>query len=228
MVLALPRKQQAALSLTPVVRMYARVTIQEDAEASRLGYLEGSFRPRDRASGLTRLTYTIELDPVVGVKREQVGKASNPMVVDALNGLSWRYMTEQGVQRSGAILDSRVVAEWMRNAPLAPPISEEHIGFQSSELTDVLRAAAKENADRPFWPSFPSGKTPSRLNLAAHVVLNHDFMPGMSRPGAFLPFVAADNVKWESTVPIVYVGVPLALAIWGAGLWLLSRRRPST
>jgi hypothetical protein len=26
-------------------------------------------------------------------------------------------------------------------------------------------------------------------------------------------------------VPILYVGVPLMLAVWGVGLWLLLRRR---
>ena len=215
---------KTTVSLTPAVPIYTRLTIEEDAAANRLGYHGGSFRPSRGQSGLTKLTYTIELDPVAGAKREPAGAAKNQMIVDALNGLSWHYATEQGVQRRGALLDASVVAEWLRNVPQAQTVSEEQVRIHSSAIVDLIRAAADENGESPvLW--LPNRKNASRLHYAVYSGQRKDFTPGIGLPRAFQHFSAADNLKWEPFVPIVYVGLPLILGIWGMGLWLLLRNR---
>ena len=59
----------------------------------------------------------------------------------------------------------------------------------------------------------------STLHHAVAVRLTRDQPRGFSR------WDAADQWKWDPAVPILYVGVPLMLAVWTTGLWLLLRRR---
>jgi hypothetical protein len=210
---------ESTVSLAPVTPIYSRLIIHEDAVVNRLGYQQGNFRPYQRPGGLTKLTYTFELEPVVDAKREP----GSLLIVDMLNGMAWRYIAKNAPDdgkdtTNGAVLDASVVAKWLRNAPLGPKADDAQIDLHAKALVDIIRDAANDSRGRPTAPS--TGKLVSRLH---YEVAMHQNSGGRQR--AFQTFNAADKMKWEPAVPISYVGVPLMLAVWGAGLWLLLRHR---
>ena len=214
---------ESSVSLTPVTPIYSRITIREEAEANRYGYLKGSFRPYNHPSGLTKLTYTLELEPIADAnpdpKQVSLQDQKRQIVVDALKGMNWREVSGPYDRRSGVLLDATIVTEWLRYATSGQKATDEQLSAHARALVAVIHDAADESSEEPYSPS--TLKLVSRLHNAAARRLQS---VGQER-NFRVPFNYVDNVKWEPTVHILYVGVPLMLVVWGVGLWLLRRRR---
>jgi hypothetical protein len=84
----------------------------------------------------------------------------------------------------------------------------------------ILRQAANTNFNG-ITRGAEGRQAASRLD---RVVMREMGTVPFGKPLPFRTWNAAESVKLEPVVPILYVGVPLMLAVWGVGLWLLLRR----
>jgi serine/threonine protein kinase len=213
-----------AISLEPTVPTCKRIVIREKTELAFSGNPnahKGSRQPDVHRT--SRLTYDIELQPLNWDARH--------LIVDALNGMSW---TADG--GSGSILDAGALAEWMRSDGRGDrPVDEETrkaaITLQARAIVDIIQRASRDQYVFTYGGTreYPGGNFVSgagvkisRLEDAA----NHHGKGADFRNLVFkhvLGWNAAESVKAEPVVPILYVGVPLMLAVWGVGLLLLLR-----
>jgi hypothetical protein len=198
-----------AVSLEPKEPTCKRIIIREKEETTRSGYEmahRNALQPgRDRR---IRFTYEIELQPLKGEPRH--------LVVDALNGMSWK-----ADERSGSILDAVSLAEWLQAGDVseleAPEATQKKrqaaLALQARNVVDIIQIASRDPYVFYYWVD--GRRQSSRLQNATH--------------GGGAMFRGDTHVtesdQWEPVVPILYVGVPLMLAVWGVGLWLLLRPR---
>ncbi len=239
---------QSEVALEPTVPLYRRLLIREEREVSRLGnqrpdpYLDGH-----KKTGLIKLTYTLELEPTQRQKQR--------MIVDALHNMAWSYDIGDGEEHSGPLLDARVVADWSNRAAtevrsgdavMGRTLKQAEIDSQATAIVGIIRRAANDDfsgfvrfidfENEPRRPSVcrldqavgvemvgPLKQYPAVLDFVWQPLQMFD--PSKSKPHPFRAWNASENVKWEPIFPIVYVGVPVTLAIWIGGLWLLMRRR---
>jgi hypothetical protein len=206
---------ESTVSLAPAAPTYRRLMIREDAEANLQGHWGGDFAAiGNRRAKLLKLTYTLELE-----LRLNDRQSKNELTVDALQGMSWRITGNQVVVRRGLTLDAEVVADWLRESP-AKVAEPADIDAQARAIVGIVRRAA--NNDILGMIRGGEGRKPvSRLDNA---VLREMGAVPLDKPLPFRDWNAAENVKIEPLVPILYVGVPLMAAVWGIGLWLLLRR----
>lgn len=91
----------------------------------------------------------------------------------------------------------------------------------ANNLVDIIQVASRDEFVFYYWAD--GRRDGSRLQKATH-----GWGSAMSRRDAFAydPGAnATDSETWQPVVPILYVGAPLMVAVWGVGLWLLRRRR---
>ncbi len=214
---------QNEVALEPTVPFYRRLIIREEREMSRLGnqrpnlYVDGHQK-----TGLVKLTYTFELEPIKGKKQR--------MVVDALNNMAWSYVIDNAEYHSGPLLDASVVADWLRAGSTEYPGLEyprPAAGWDFTPQTTVIVGIMRRAANDDFsgfvrFIDFQNERRPSVCRLDQAVGVQ---MVDPSKPHPFRAWSASENVKWDPKVPILYVGVPVMLIIWIGGLWLISRWR---
>lgn len=230
---------KSTVSLVPPVPIYDRLVIQEVAEGSRLGYGDGSFRLASGNTGLTKLTFTLTVDPGPEIKpdppipplapKREVREAPPVLIIDGLD-FSWRYVDardmgkEQGhdhdpdsPKRSGALVDAAQIASWLRlSCPNARALDDKLVRAHAEVLADIIRDAAERLTGRPVLPTHSDNKIVSRLH---HAVV---FKQQSSQGTAFRSVNASPyNPTWTTEVPILWVSMPLALAMWTFGIWLI-------
>ena len=211
---------ESKVSLDPGGLLYRRLIIREEVEADRRGHGVGEIRTKfhDRSQVLTKHVFTLELDPI-----KPTGDASLHIMVDALNGMSWRVTAGAKMSRaSGTLLDAGVVAEWIRLASAGPGIlDDKEIDRQAQAVVGIIRRSASEELSGIVRAELRRNHV-SRLDSA--IAIQMGTIP-IEQPTPFRDWNASVTAKWEPAVPILYVGVPLMLAVWGLGLWLLLRFR---
>jgi hypothetical protein len=211
---------ESTVNLTPTAPTYRRLVIREEAEANVQGFWWGDFvADNNRVSrrSLVKLTYKLELEALRPIE----GQANFEMTVDSLHGMSWRSEGNKGGKRSGIPLDAEVVAEWLRGASSSDGKPED-IDIEAHAIVGILRRAANNDNNAPRRGA-ETRETVSRLDAAVQREMGSSIPFNKLLP--FRPWSAAESVKIEPVVPILYVGVPLTLAVWGVGVWLLLRRR---
>jgi hypothetical protein len=145
------------------------------------------------------------------------------MVVDALNNMTWSYNIGDGEEHGGPLLNAGIVADWLRAGSIGE-VKQADIDSQATVIVGVIRLTANVDlSHRPHWIQFQNERRPSvcRLDLAV------DSQMGMLNSNDPLPFRAwnaAENMKSEPKVPILYVAIPVTVAIWLGGLWVMLRR----
>jgi predicted Ser/Thr protein kinase len=220
-----------AISLEPTYPRFKRVVIREKTEIALSGNPNAHKNARQSdGHGTSRLTYDIEL--------QLYGGNSRHLTVDALDGMSWKADERSG-GRSGSILDATSLAEWLRADEKGGEPEEalkdrrDAQTLQARSIADIIQRASREpyvftyGGTREYTGgNFVSGAgvKVSRLEDAAN---HHGRGTDIRNPVfKYVPgWDAAESIKSEPVVPILYVGVPLMLAVWGFGLWLLLRRR---
>ena len=226
--------------LTPTSPIYRRLIIRENAAASRPGYRNGSFRLHDSLAGLTKLTYTLEMEPLADAKRDLPKVEGTSLSVDAvLNGMAWRFFTgnnpddgSDSKSPHGVSLTADVIAAWLKSGPLGPRAKDEEIDKNAQAVILIIQAmvhAADENEMRN-WQANNSGKNVSRLQAVVARWQESQQIRNEKKEHPFLAagvadknWTVADKISWEPTASILMVSVPLMLAVWGIGLWLLLR-----
>ena len=210
---------ESTVSLVPAAPTYRRLVIREEAEASIRGYGRADFVGGigRRRADILKFTYKLELEPLRAID----GQSNFEIMVDALNGMNWRSQGNQGGHRSGSPLDAEVVAEWLREASPGDAKPEE-IDAQARAIVGIVNRAANYKPGNEAIRGTEGRQTVSRLDVIVGVQMGT--IP-FGKPMPFRTWNAAKTVKLEPTVPILYIGVPLMLTVWGVGLWLLLRRR---
>ena len=87
-------------------------------------------------------------------------------------------------------------------------------------MVEIIQGASRKQYVFYYEGSREFGKRTSRLQSAADF-LRFPISTFVSSPG----WNATESVKAEPVVPVLYVGVPLMLAVWSGGLCLILRMR---
>ncbi len=93
--------------------------------------------------------------------------------------------------------------------------------MQARTIVDIIQIASRDQFVF-YYQGWVGGPRKSRLENATY-----GWGSQLPRDDAFVRvrgLKATESEKWEPVVPILYVGVPLMLGVWGVGLWLLLRR----
>ena len=216
------------VSLEPIVPTCRRIVIREKAEINRSGYT--GVDPGQRVGWLN---YHIELTSLKG----------NPqgLNVDALNKMRWTSKDEKKGHRDGDLLDATALADWLASgdvdAAAGDPKEDDALmkkawqekrsavhALQARAVMDIIRRAAKYHADgtrsikmrgQTFDIQMHDDKWINRLRAATDQILLDDNQAFIRNPG----WNSTENVEWRPEPPILVVGVPLMLAVWGIGLW---------
>jgi len=206
---------QSELVVEPATPIYRRLTIREDVEVNRQGYLGGQVHLDLDKSVLVKLVYTIEVEPNSGPRQQ--------MVIDGLTGMSWRYNLN-GVEKSDRLVDAAAVADWLRHA-LGNNLKNEEANAHANAIVGIVRRSITEELSGFYQP--PDVSTPIRLDNPT-IRLDKAARAQMGEVKGARPFrnwfAVEKPATWETDVPIQYVGIPVMLAGWGIGLALILRR----
>jgi hypothetical protein len=188
--------------LAPDPSDFRRLVITEVREIQALGRRRADAR-------FTRHDFFVQLDRADG--------QSQQIQIDALGNRSFRYRQEGGTEVRGPLLDLPVALAWMNLGLNGKEVDKEQrairVDRQAQFLLDLIQSRANGDA----------GTIPGRLDTQARALL--DSYRNQTAGAPFFEPTGSENASYEPDVPVLYVGVPVMLAIWGLGLWLLVRRR---
>ena len=161
-----------------------------------------------------KLIYEIELYPLAKKPRHLSANPRNNM-----------YWTSD--ESSGLLLDSTILAAWLRDG-------DDLFDKTAPEEMQKLRLAALASQARALADMIQNA---ARNRMVMHTGLHMSPLEAATdstvRSSSAFKYVsgsklnAVETGSSEPVVPILYVGVPLMLAVWGVGFWLLLRRRPA-
>ena len=200
---------ECTVSLTPALPIYRRIIIREEAAAS-LGCQSTSFRLSADQAGLTKLTYTLELELLAEANGTPKGnrlKSKAPTFSSMWRHVLALLRRQQPPERHinklprGALLDENVVADsGPRSVPLGQQLTDAQIDKHARALMAIVQAAADENGRLPTLPWYePTQDGNMKLwsdNSSPIVSRLHNAVAWNQ-----IPFLAAPTTKMNSAWP---------------------------
>jgi len=204
------------VSLRPAAQSIQGIVIRENRESRVRGMAnEWIWRMQGTSGPLLRDNYEIILT-LPNQDRNCL------LEVDGLNRLAWHYVDRNGAVHRGELpMDLPNMVQFLKDCGVAE--SESDHEYHGKALLNIVRdAAANKNM---VGGASPKNQRPPVGRLET-IVLNQE--QDYERRGEAYPFsdhVGTMITKFEPVIPILWVGLPVMLTIWLAGLWWLRRLR---
>jgi hypothetical protein len=212
-------KSKCSVTLTPKEKTFRRITITNDRVVSGVNGYQGKIL---NYTGLVRRELR-EIDDysihMVGLKEEK-----GTFVIHAKQGFAWQAVSESGNTRTGegapALED---LVQWMRECG-AQSTDDKILQIQTKTWWNVLLKAEASTDFVAF--GWRGDREP--VGYLEWISANEETLCKDPNDYPYGERLGTWNNRYAPAVAILYVGVPVMLAVWLLGLFLLTRSAQPT